>query len=135
MYFARRVVLTFVFAIKLRVEFAVLNRLAIFGQQKAQLQEERANEWIGGSRSLVSNRTDLPCHCVNSYCPPSAVLGSSEGRVQTGDSSEGVSGTTPIPPPLSFHGIATDENRPIGRDSMEELERRYLGRFGTVDIV
>jgi hypothetical protein len=134
-YFARRIIFTFVFAIKLRVEFAVLNRLAIFGQQRMQAQDGGIVGQVGVSRSLFCDQPEHPENFRNSQSPLSAVMGSTDGMVEREDSREGLSTTHPEFTPIGSHGIGTQGRRPLEKDSMEELERRYLGRFGTVDIV
>jgi hypothetical protein len=140
LYLAHRMILPFVCIFQLRVEFVVLNRLASLGRIPGQLAGFEAGEPTLSDLSRSSTRRpvslahisvlpDSSQHCEESLLPPLTVPTLTEsGRQST------ISGDTMVSfTPGSWRIVG--EPRRVDRNSIEELERRYLGRFGTDGVV
>jgi hypothetical protein len=138
LYIPRKIILPFIHAVKLQIEFLVLNRLISSRQwMDVQLQDHEAdvgirNAPLDNSRgstqpSGLSDRNSSPLDSTEKYtesCGPVLTIGSlGHGREQRYKSRQVVV----LFPPLCF---TCGE---VGRgdmDTIEELERRYLVRFG-----
>jgi hypothetical protein len=140
-YLARRTILPFVYAFKLQIEFLVLNRLVgsrqaggaklkgfgvDLGNSDPLLELSRGSTWQDDtSAHRITSSESTPVKVTESFSP--VLTGPSMNEVgmpivMSRDTSasfaQGLNGTT-------------RDMRCRGKDSMEELERRYLGRFGS----
>jgi hypothetical protein len=133
LYLARRMVLTFVCAFQLRVEFLVLNRLASSAHMDVPLPvpEEDLSGVLrnAAQHCTLSAHTSIHPECVESHGSELTCLALSGGWKRSS-----ISGGTMASSLPDFYKT-TGEKRERVRDSMEELERRYLGRFEADGIV
>jgi hypothetical protein len=139
LFLARRIFFTFVYVVKLMVEFFVLNRLVNIGR----LRQEQAHNLGGESNGVgdtsgtqhhstpVEQIRTLLClrsanikshiHSSDALPPMSTVKG---GKNLSASPGQGSSST-------SLHSYRFTETQQGTRSSMDETERRYLGRLGT----
>jgi hypothetical protein len=136
LYIPRKIILPFIYAIKLQIEFLVLNRLVSSAQNTdAQLQDYEGDlDSPSVSRSFSRPNRCLRCNlspmedpekCMESFGPiPTTSKLSQSIRQST------LSGQTMVScAPILFQ--RPGERRRGESDSIEELERRYLGQFRT----
>jgi hypothetical protein len=145
LYIPRKIVLPFVYAIKLQIEFLVLNRLVNSRRSiDARLQDYEAdvnfgNTSPGNSRVITRLGESSGCDSSPSYGPGKEGMKSFGPMCTTSSLDEStrqsaMSGQTMV----SVASILHQNAEGIGRgdlDSIEELERRYLGRSRTEEAV
>ena len=111
LYLARRMIFGFIYAVKLRIEFVVLNKFMDFKQKRQTQLQSRCPE--------LEFRNTVP----------------DTGRVSVlrVESKEEIPVLTQISEGKDALGAALTENN--FKDEVDELERMYLGQFGKVDVV
>jgi hypothetical protein len=129
---AKNMIQTFSYAIKLEVEFMVLNRLLVFGQRRqGQLVEFEEQGRPGGLQ--VKDKSNRRDGHIESEDRPSVSPGHNTREMRSTKSRKEVSALSiegnVSSSPLGVNGSATDKCQNQQRDSMEEMERRYLGRL------
>jgi hypothetical protein len=119
LYIPRKIILPFVYAIKLQIEFLVLNRLVGSRQNMdTRLHDDGADWGIKNTLPDISQshtRLGICSRCSSS--PP--------GSLEKNMESFGPMLTITT----SCKGTKVRETKRDDQDSIEELERRYLGRF------
>jgi hypothetical protein len=131
-YLARRTILAFVYALKLQIEFLVLNRLAR-SRQAGEAQWQDLGVDVGARTALPELRTSThedekssPLSSPAKY--PEAFSATSTGPSMNEEKPIIISEDTGY---LFKRGSQSGgKMHCVERNSIEELERRYLGRFG-----
>jgi hypothetical protein len=113
----RSIIYPFLYALKLEFEFIVLNRLVSFTRRKAHVNSFIA---VGKSKGIVAES-------------PTAVIGLEIGKARSADIEDGCANLSvaETPPPLfsNYRGDASDDILQDEKNSVGELERRYLGQY------
>jgi hypothetical protein len=139
LYLARRIFFTFIYVIKLLIEFLVLNRLVKVGRLRQEQARDLGGESNGGVilsdarhtytpleqvKNLLSLRFGSNRHHTDSVdaMPPISIVESEKNLSHSLE--ESISS-------MSSPSCTASEAQQEKRSSMDKFERKYLGRFGT----
>jgi hypothetical protein len=147
-FLARRMILGLFYAIQLRIEFVVLNRLVLLGRRRQADMGNNVRELVArnttpdmspnsvvsaGSKTPISPQLDTIDNGSESVQAASTVIHLNESRVQRADMEEEISVLTPLSRGRDTASNAEDESQ--NENDMEELERLYLGRIGALSAI
>jgi hypothetical protein len=123
LYLLRLALLPFLYSIKLKVEFMILNRLTGIGKRKSELRNITLSvHEVGGEMEVTSPSTFLSA-------TPTLTMDTGLG-IELGFNEDDTRGkTTPTNSIDEITANVEGSGSPEERESFDEMERRYLGRM------